>query len=372
MNAENVLMELAACAVNERTPDQALLDELQSREDLMRELFKVSGQHQLTALAAYALLSGGIHQESFERARYQAVFFECAMDQERASVLGKMEEAGIWYLPMKGVVLKELYPKVGMRQMGDNDILFDADRAEDLRSVMESLGFRTEAYGTMHHDVYQKPPFYTFEMHTRFFANIEEYRVYIQYYANVKDSLIKDEDNAYGYHFSDEDFYVFMLVHEYRHHSWRGTGLRSLLDVYVYLKRYNDSLNWDYLRQELDRLGLTEFEELNRSLAFKVFADPENRSEIVLTSGEEALLNDFLISGTYGNYAHTIKVQMQGKSRFRYTLSRIFLPMEKVEQCYPRFYKHKILLPVLPFYRLVKRKDSAKREIRVVMRKGKS
>lgn len=46
-----------------------------------------------------------------------------------------MEQRGIWYLPLKGIILKEFYPSVGMRQMSDNDILFDEAFAEQVRGV---------------------------------------------------------------------------------------------------------------------------------------------------------------------------------------------------------------------------------------------
>ena len=46
-------------------------------------------------------------------------------DAERKGILDFMEQRGIWYLPLKGVVLKDYYPAVGMRQMSDNDILYD-------------------------------------------------------------------------------------------------------------------------------------------------------------------------------------------------------------------------------------------------------
>ena len=32
------------------------------------------------------------------------------------------------------------------------------------------------------------------------------------------------EGSRYGYHFSDEDFYLYMLAHEYKHFSGSGTG----------------------------------------------------------------------------------------------------------------------------------------------------
>ena len=76
-----------------------------------------------------------------------------------------MDSEHIWYLPLKGIILKDYYPSVGMRQMSDNDILFDADAWERVEKHMLSEGYETESVGKGNHDVYQKAPVYNFEMH---------------------------------------------------------------------------------------------------------------------------------------------------------------------------------------------------------------
>ena len=44
---------------------------------------------------------------------------------EREKILSFFDRSGIWYAPMKGIILQNLYPQIGMRQIVDNDILFD-------------------------------------------------------------------------------------------------------------------------------------------------------------------------------------------------------------------------------------------------------
>ena len=39
-----------------------------------------------------------------------------------------------------------------MREFADHDILIDASRAEDVRAVMEGLGFTAGHFGTGNHD----------------------------------------------------------------------------------------------------------------------------------------------------------------------------------------------------------------------------
>lgn len=60
------------------------------------------------------------------------------------------------YLPLKGIIMKDYYPSVVMRQMSDNDILFDADAWERMEKHMILEGYKAEYVGKGNHDVYHK------------------------------------------------------------------------------------------------------------------------------------------------------------------------------------------------------------------------
>ena len=144
-----------------------------------------------------------------------------------------------------------------------------------------------------------------------------------------------------------------MTAHEYKHFSDGGTGLRSVLDTYVYLKEKGDALDWVYIAREVKKLGITDFEAENRILALHLFGGEK------LTEQDEEMLEYILSSGTYGTLEHRVsnKVERLGggsRGRAKYLMSRIFLPMERIKSAYPFFYKYKLLLPVLFFYRIGK------------------
>ena len=58
-------------------------------------------------------------------------------------------------------------------------------------------------------------------------------------------------------HLSQEDFYLYVTSHEYKHYSAGGTGLRSVLDTYVYLQKAAPDM--DYVTAEAEKLGMAEF-----------------------------------------------------------------------------------------------------------------
>ena len=58
-----------------------------------------------------------------------------------------------------------------------------------------------------------------------------------------------------------------------------------------------------------------------------------------------------------------IRNKLLSKSKKKYILDRIFLPDENLRSGYPFFYKHKILLPILVIYRLIKALTSSRKKV---------
>ena len=91
------------------------------------------------------------------------------------------------------------------------------------------------------------------------------------YYDDIKNRLIKDEGNKYGFHFGDEDFYIYFTAHAYKHYKEGGTGFKTLTDFFVLNKSYGDTLDRKYINTELDKLGIRDFENDMRLLSEKLF-----------------------------------------------------------------------------------------------------
>ena len=337
------LLYLIFCVINGETPDKDRVSGID-----LELIYSIAERHSLLCIAAYALEKAGIKDEKFSRAKGKAIRRAAIFDMERANVLSALDKAEIWYLPLKGCVLKELYPQIGMREMADNDILFDNTRADDVRAIMEDLGFTVKSFGLGAHDSYLKPPVSNFEMHRTLFADgyNDNFR---KYYKNVKSRLIKD-DNSFCHSFRDGDFYIYMIGHEYKHYSQAGTGLRSLLDTYVFLKQKGGALDFDYIDRETEKLGISSFEKENRQLSLSLFGGGEQSAE------NKEMLGYVASSGTYGTLKNHVENQLNknGNSKIRYILKRVFLPMDTVRASFPAFAKYPVLLPFLPAYRLIR------------------
>lgn len=343
------MIYLLSCAVNQTDPDH---DRLKDAD--IDSLFDLSEAHSLTAAVAYGLERAGIADQRFIEAKARAMRFSALNDIACRSVYAMLSSRGIRYLPLKGIVLKSLYPAYGMREMSDVDVLCGADRMSDVHEGMIELGFDCESYGSDYEDVYHRDTV-TFEMHSRLFYR-KDVNSFNDYYADIWDRLVKDEGGSTGYRFTPEDMYIYQLAHEYKHYKNGGTGLRSLLDVYVYLREYGASMDSVRLSAELNKLRLTDFERVNRELSAALFTTGE------LTENNREELEYFLQSGTYGSlenirYNKTTRA-MKGKDSFgakvKYLLGIVFIHGDMLKRNYPFVARHKILLPALYIYRILR------------------
>ena len=358
------MIYLTTCALKGETPDKARVEEMD-----LSALYEVCQMHILTACVAYALEKAGVQDHEFTQAKEKAIRKNILMDADRAKILKRLEAEKIWYMPLKGALLKDWYPKLGMRQMSDNDILCDGTKRERIRDIMLELGFTCEHFGKGNDDAYFRQPVCRFEMHNELFHAGQIGNLH-KYYDDVKTRLIKDEDSEYGYHFRMEDFYLYITAHEYKHFAGSGTGVRTLVDTYVFLHKFGDSLDQEYLSSELSKLGIADYEKKNRELAMKVFTQEQ------LTDEEKKLLDYYILSGIYGTVEFNIENSMERNgqgSKLRFVLHRLFPPMERIKVFWPFFYKHKWLIPVLwiyrPFRGLIRNRKRVKAQVDALMKK---
>ncbi len=339
------MIYLVSCAVNQQIPDKTLVETMQSDA-----VYDLAEKHMLSACVAFALESAGCKDARSSRIIGKALQKTIIYGNTMNSLKKAFEEADIWFMPLKGAVLKDVYPKPGMREFGDYDILFDASREAETCAIMEALGFVGKPSGSHYHKVYRKRPYLIFEMHTALFSNLHDEKIFT-YYQNIRTRLTGDGCEK---KFTREDMYLYLIAHEYKHYCYSGTGLRSLLDTYVFLKSQKPDM--EYVAAEAEKLGIADFEKQNRSLSLHLFGEGE------LTAADLDMLDYILSSGAFGTRENHVENSLRQKkwSKLQYMLDRFCVPMRKknikydsFSAKYPYFYRHRILLPVLPFYRVV-------------------
>ena len=353
MNTEKLALYLCLSAINNTSPSA---DALKGAD--IKELYRCSAKHKVTALVCYALEKIVQVPVLFSEAKTKAVRKDMLLDAELQKISAFLQGKGIFYMPLKGALLKEYYPNAGMRQMSDVDIFYDFRFREEIREYMLEKGYECIAF-TEGQDAYKRQPVYNFEFHHLLFSPLES-EVFYDYYKDIKKRLVKDSENPLRYNMSKEDFYIYLIAHEFKHFSQFGTGIRSLLDVIVFTSKFWDSLDMKYVHREFEKLNLSEFEEKQRALCNRLAEDNLFGN---LSVEDEELLSCFLSTGVYGDYRTGVANRITGKAgekdrefsrgkKIKYIIRRVFPPLEYYRAAYPFFYKHKILIPFCVFYRI--------------------
>lgn len=411
---------------NENIIDVA--NEENSQKIYIGRFYYIAKKHNLVSLMEQAMEKMGFESDSdiwkrWLKEKNQLIYKSVLMDVEREAIQDFFEENNIWYMLLKGMVIRKYYPAPELREMADNDILFDNKYSKEVYDFMTARGYKSDDYNKGYHDEYLKPPAYNFEMHRQLVSSKERPKWY-EYYKDVKSILINDANGKNQFYFSDNDFYVYFIVHTYKHFLNSGMGLRTVLDVYLYLNNLQDKLDFDYIEEQLKKLDAYDFEQTFRSLAFKMFGenakegnaaadelqdsfdakeqdmlresfDAKKQDKLCgsfdakeqdkwwnsFDDKEHDMLSYILDAGTYGNLENSVAHKMgytkgekkKASDKVKYIFRRLFPSMDTIEEFFPFFYKHKWAIPFLYIYRIGKmpftRRKKVAGELREVFKK---
>ena len=359
------MLYLVSCAVNGVMPDKDRVNQMDAGK-----VYSACKKHSLEAISFSAvepLLDEDASRREpvmlkWKESKLLSEARDIMMDAERGSLFEFMEHKGIRYMPLKGIILKKMYPRTWQRQMSDNDIWFDKAFHQQVYDWFVARGYEAVSIGTAHDDIYKKLPFCSFELN-RYMVEKDVEPVWTEYYSDVENRLLPQEGTEYGRRFSDEDFYIYMIVHAAAHVKLGGTGLRTVLDCFVFLKEKKETLDRSYIHRELKKLKLTEYEKNLRELSDVIFSDPLHFNVDALPEKQRRELDEILQAGTYGTMKKAVSNRIEEmkkspdealwKSKIRYCFRRIYPPMEYYEAV-PFINKHRWLIPVYPFYRIAR------------------
>ena len=289
------------------------------------EIFEFAKFHSVECMAYYAIEQlekqpEEILKQKWKNIRDQNIVKSFVQISEKNTILAAFENKGIDVLPLKGCLLKEMYPKPDIRQMSDLDMLVKENQMRAARKELESLGYQVKYFETSNHDEYEKLPYVHLEIHREM---LPQRSGYCSYYENVWNKVERDCKDQYIFHFSWDDYYLFLIVHFAKHYYSGGSGIRSIMDIYVFLKQHQQDLHETYLQKELNKLGLTQFCEVAEQLAYYWFADGS------ANNAAEEMEVYILTSGVYGTFQRLVenRIEKYGNSavgKVRYTFSRVF------------------------------------------------
>ena len=121
-----------------------------------------------------------------------------------------------------------------------------------MHDILIGMGYTCDMYDISHQDVYFKDPIYNIEIHTSLFDDGDGVTFYREY-DNILDRTVT-VDNEYARLMTDEDFYVYNVAHFAKHFQLGGSGIRSVMDMYI-MKKSLTGMDMAYVNAEFSKLG---------------------------------------------------------------------------------------------------------------------
>ena len=317
--------------------------------EMLPSIVAAAKQHDILHLLVLGLKKNGLlteNEKSLHNQIFQAVYRYEQLQYELDSLCEALEKAQIPFLPLKGSVLRKYYPEPWMRTSCDIDILVHVEDLEKATAyLVDTLEFRKE--GKNSHDVSLfSPTGIHLELH---YDLVEDDRANsaAKVLENVWDRVVKRGGSEYHYEMPDELFYFYHVAHMAKHFEGGGCGIRPFIDLLV----LNNEVEFDKEKRQslLEEGGLSKFGSQVELLSEIWFGNAEH-TEI---TGQ---IQDYILKGgVYGTNENRIAVQQQKQGgKFKYALSKIFLPYDVIKFHYPVLEKHKWLMPFMQVRRWCK------------------
>ena len=248
--------------------------------------------HEITGLVSGALSELDCVPEEI-KARFGEylmtnIYREANQEMKVQNLLAGFESAGCDCMPLKGFILKNMYPSVEMRDMCDVDILIREKDIDKLKAVMDSSG--CEFCKESRHEYIYRSGITTIELHK---SLVPEYNKDLyKYYGDGWRLAKKKAGSEHIYELSAEDFYIYSVVHTAKHYLNGGTGIKQVVDEYVltHCEKMQD-VDRAYIDRELKKLELEKFESALRALCEVWFGNGEydktttEMADYILNSG---------------------------------------------------------------------------------------
>lgn len=337
----------------------------------MERLLELGGIHSTLGILCYVWMSSpGLVEPGLRGQLRLRCMHEIATYTRRVETARRLAEAldkeGIDFLLLKGFVVRGYYPVPELRSFGDVDIIIHKEDRQRSDALMQSLGFRR---------VEDWEPSYTYvrggdtiELHSRVIGfDVSDKADFVGYFSNIWQHARPARVVAlpHAYELKPEFHFLYLLTHIAKHISRSGAGVRMYLDLAFFIRHFGDSLDWDWVVQELEKLRLTDFANVALAAVERWFGV---ECPFPLAGVADEVLEDFteftLSGGVYGYVGRDhgemfLKQQNRNEadvSRFRTLLYHAFPPVRILVNKYAWLEKYPWLLPVAWIRRLIDRR----------------
>lgn len=358
MNKEyNYLLHLLRAFVQGTAPEK--------REDIdWNELATLAGIHQVLGIVGYLSMQHKICPNPQMAMALKQECLRCFSKQtisanQMQELIKLMNQNQIDHLLFKGYLVREYYPVPELRTYGDIDfVIYPRDREKSHQMMLEQ-GYEIKTDWEPVFSYYRGNEFY--EIHTDVMEiDVSDKADYKGYFSKIWDHVVKQE--GYSWHLTPEFHFIYLLTHIAKHIHGSGAGIRMYMDIAFYVKHFENKIDWQQVKAELQSICLYDFACTVFTVVEAWFgAKAPMEFEPVSAAVVEEFTKFTLEAGIFGHVNRDVAVNelkhqedASKSTRMKTLIKRLFPNAESIQTRYTYLQKCPWLLPVAWVHRLVR------------------
>lgn len=259
-----------------------------------------------------------------------------------------LDREQIPYIPLKGAVLRQLYPAPELRTSCDIDVLIKEDDVEiAIAAIKKATDFVKKKRN--YHDISMVNSQVHLELHFSILENMENVDKLL---SRVWDYAVPDVGSRYKL---IPEFQIFHIVAHMSYHMVHGgLGIRPFLDLW--LLRTKTNYNEETVQRMCYDCSILLFYEKCCDLVDSWMAGKSVSEDLMIF--EDYVLN----GGVFGNKENALASRQRKHRGFSYFFHRVFMSKSLLEAEYPELKVKSYLLPIYQMKRWLRLLNSKKRE----------
>lgn len=249
-----------------------------------------------------------------------------------------LKENEIEPICLKGIVLKELYGNFALlRTMGDFDVWVEKEKIPKIKEIFISEGYSAtdESMGI---NVSKGAHFWEI-----FFTLEEEFRANCQEWdKRFPENTVRTEDGILT--LNPTYMMAHMMLHLGKHMVREGSGIRSLLDIALFLRKYREEIDYDFVRK-----ACAEQHFENAYVYILNAANQYFDTDIEVEAVDASRFTEYMLTGgVFGAMNGNVMIHQAAKHEDKVGfIRRMFFPTVKMlDYRYTYLKKYPFLLPV--------------------------
>ena len=286
---------------------------------------------------------------SFNKVQFKCMRLFILQNDALQKVEETLENANIQYVPLKGAVLRQLYPHPELRTCCDIDILV---KEEDLEKAIISIKGNTDFKNEKRkfHDISMVNSDVHLELH---FSILENMHNIDKMLSRVWDYVVPDV--GFRYKFTTEFLIFHIIAHMSYHMVHGGLGIRHFIDLW--LLRTKTVYNENEVKSMCRECNILIFYEKCCCLVDSWMTGLPIHNDL-------SIFENFVINGgVFGNNQTVLASRQREHRGLNYYYYRVFLSRSILEKVYPEIKDRPYLIPIYQIKRWFRLFNPRKRKL---------